>query len=114
MSEPMTSTFTARHGGVLTREVGAVTGRLELETSEREGQLVCRVRYEGADEWYHLEDAPKLAEEAKPAAVHAALVGALSGPDAPGPNPSEAAHGEGEGHDADDPAAGSFGGARRG
>ena len=103
-----TSTFTARPGGVTTREVGTITGRIELETGEQDGVVVARVRYEGADEWYHLADQPSVGSAE---AVHEALVGALSGPDS-APAPGEATHGEGRGRDAADPAAGSFGGAR--
>ena len=103
-----TSTFTARPGGVATREVGTITGRVELETSERDGQVSSRVRYEGADEWYHLAEEPTIGSAE---AVHEALVGVLSGPEQ-ATGPDEAAHGEGRGRDAADPAAGSFGGAR--
>lgn len=103
-----TSTFTARPGGVATREVGTITGRVELETDERDGRVVSRVRYEGADEWYHLTEEPTIGSAE---AVHEALVGVLSGPEQ-APVPDEAAHGEGRGRDALDPAAGSFGGAR--
>lgn len=102
-----TSTFTTR-AGVATREVGTITGRVELETTERDGRVTNRIRYEGAQEWYHLVDEPSIGSAE---AVHVALVGALSGPDE-SPAPDEAAHGEGEGRDAADPAAASFGGAR--
>ena len=37
-----TSTFTARPGGVTTREVGTITGRIELETGEQDGVVVAR------------------------------------------------------------------------
>lgn len=104
----LTSTFTSRGSGIMTREVGVVTGRLELETSEQDGQVVSRVRYEGADEWYRLEEEPTIGSAE---AVHAGLLGALSAPVMRRAR-DEAAHGEGKGRDAEDPAAGSFGGAR--
>ncbi|WP_049577053.1 hypothetical protein [Streptomyces sp. SBT349] len=47
------STFTAPRGGVMTEEVGVITGELELHTDAgADGELVMRVRYAGADEWY--------------------------------------------------------------
>ena len=81
-----TSTFTTR-AGVATREVGTITGRVELETTERDGRVANRIRYEGAQEWYHLVDEPSIGSAE---AVHVALVGALSGPDE-SPAPDEAA-----------------------
>ena len=43
----------ARPGGVMTDEVGAVTGDLTLRTElADDGTVTQRVQYVGADEWY--------------------------------------------------------------
>ncbi|MGI5504061.1 hypothetical protein [Lentzea sp. CA-135723] len=45
--------FVAGPGGVMTDEVGVVTGDLELCTElSEDGKLRALVRYEGAEEWY--------------------------------------------------------------
>lgn len=46
------SVFPSTKGGVMTDEVGAVTGELEAATVIESGRLVVSVRYAGADEWY--------------------------------------------------------------
>ncbi|WP_199827784.1 hypothetical protein [Streptomyces specialis] len=53
------SVFTAPRGGVMTKEVGVITGELELHTrAGQDGSLSLRVRYAGADEWYTPEGGP--------------------------------------------------------
>ena len=48
------SIFTATHG-VMTEEVGVISGELELVTScDDEGYLTLRITYVGAEEWYTL------------------------------------------------------------
>ena len=48
------SIFTATHG-VMTEEVGVISGELELVTScDEEGGLTLRITYVGAEEWYTL------------------------------------------------------------
>ena len=52
------STFTSTTGGVMTEEVGAITGDLELSSrSEAAGTnvLVC---YAGTDDWYTVSGGP--------------------------------------------------------
>ncbi|GIH09013.1 hypothetical protein Rhe02_70800 [Rhizocola hellebori] len=45
-------------GGVMTDEVGNVTGDLTLEPVVGDDGTVClRVQYKGADEWYTVTDA---------------------------------------------------------
>ena len=48
----LSSLFVAGPGGVMTDEVGVVTGDLDLRTEVADGQVVLRVRYRDADEWY--------------------------------------------------------------
>lgn len=54
------SQFASTTGGVMTDEVGAITGELELVTRPtpdgREVEVL--VRYAGADEWYRVRGAP--------------------------------------------------------
>ncbi|TDC26743.1 hypothetical protein E1265_03455 [Streptomyces sp. 8K308] len=51
--------FTAPRGGVMTREVGVITGELELHTGAAEdGTLTMRIRYAGAAEWYTVDGGP--------------------------------------------------------
>ena len=46
-------------GGVMTKEVGAVTGDLEIATrSTGTGIIEVTVRYAGASEWYTVEGSP--------------------------------------------------------
>ncbi|NIJ11874.1 hypothetical protein FHU38_002218 [Saccharomonospora amisosensis] len=48
------SVFTASHG-VMTTEVGVISGELELRTNcDNHGLLTLRITYHGADEWYTL------------------------------------------------------------
>jgi len=51
-SDVRTSDFIARPGGVMTDEVGVITGELTLRTEVHAGTVVHRVQYKDADEWY--------------------------------------------------------------
>ncbi|MGH3759547.1 hypothetical protein [Actinophytocola sp.] len=72
----------AGQGGVLTEEVGVVTGDLELRTTvDSAGVVTAKVRYAGADEWYRLRGGVcKLVDTRDHAAVHSLLVGILNRP----------------------------------
>jgi hypothetical protein len=75
--------ITAGPGGVMTDEVGVVTGDLTVRSEASEqGDLVVHVQYKDADEWYtitggraHLAD-PKDVE-----AVHTIVTGILDRPE---------------------------------
>jgi hypothetical protein len=71
-----TTDFTAGPGGVMTDEVGVVTGDLTLRTTvDDSGGVHQLVQYQQADEWYHVADAPAvLAEGGDIDAVHSAAV----------------------------------------
>ena len=56
------SAFTTTTGGVMTVEVGGVTGELEAVTGPKEGPLEVLVRYAGAEEWYTVEGSPIVLE----------------------------------------------------
>lgn len=112
----LTSTFRSRSEGVMTTEVGTITGELELETVLEAGRARHRVRYAGADEWYHLDGGSPLtvADEDGLRRAHESQVTDLGDPGGEVPDPGDPPHGSRRGRDADDPAAGSFGGARTG
>ncbi|MFB9906759.1 hypothetical protein [Allokutzneria oryzae] len=81
MSE-LTSKFTALPGGVMTDDVGVITGDLELRTRyDQDGTLTVDVRYDEADEWYGLTGADcKLYDERDHEAVHTVLRNVLHRP----------------------------------
>ncbi|MFD5615147.1 hypothetical protein [Kitasatospora sp. NPDC127060] len=61
-------------GGVMTVEVGVITGDLTLRTTWDGQQALLAVQYDGADEWYAVEDAPVPAPTwAAAQAVHEAM-----------------------------------------
>ena len=68
-------------GGVMTDEVGVVTGELTLSTELRRGFVVLRVRYRGAAEWYTVTGArARLADVPDVDAVHTIAVALLHRP----------------------------------
>ncbi|ROT27986.1 hypothetical protein EF879_22365 [Micromonospora sp. HM5-17] len=77
-----TTDITAGPGGVMTDEVGVVTGELTLRTELRSGQVVLRVQYKDAAEWYVVTGGrATLADPADLDAVHAIAVGLLNRPE---------------------------------
>ena len=77
-----TADITAGPGGVMTDEVGVVTGELTLRTEHADGRVALRVQYKDADEWYAVTggSAP-LADPAALDAVHTVAVGLLNRPE---------------------------------
>lgn len=77
------STITSTTGGVMCREVGAITGELEISTRRVEEGLEASVRYAGADEWYTVEGSPLPlgdSEKRKLDDLHALVVKRLTTP----------------------------------
>ncbi len=76
------SPLVAGQGGVMTEEVGVVTGDLELRTTVSEdGVLTAKIRYAGATEWYRVRGGTcRLVEPRDHGAVHSLLVGVLNRP----------------------------------
>ena len=69
-------------GGVMTDEVGVVTGELTLRTELDGGRVVVKVQYKDADEWYVVTGgAAPLADPAALDAVHQIAVGLLNRPE---------------------------------
>jgi hypothetical protein len=53
------STITSTTGGIMTEEVGTITGDLEVATRMGgAGEAEAAVRYVGANEWYTVEGSP--------------------------------------------------------
>lgn len=110
---PVSTTITAREGGIMTTEVGAITGEVEVSTSLEDGSPRTRVRYAGAEEWYTPEGLPADRDGAVVASAHEQAVTALStpAPTAPAVDATDPAPGTAPRRDATDPAAGGFGSA---
>jgi hypothetical protein len=72
----MRKDIVAPQGGVMTDEVGVVTGDLTLETQISQDNVVSlRVQYKDAAEWYKVTDAEiKVDDPAKVAAAEEALL----------------------------------------
>ncbi|MQS17621.1 hypothetical protein F7Q99_36900 [Streptomyces kaniharaensis] len=74
----VTAGIPAGPGGVMTVEVGVITGDLTLRTTWDGQQALLAVQYDGADEWYTVEGAPVPASTAAAAqAVHEAMADAV-------------------------------------
>ncbi|MEV7595808.1 hypothetical protein AB0O91_00285 [Kitasatospora sp. NPDC089797] len=78
-AEPLVTTgIAAGPGGVMTVEVGVVTGDLTLRTTWDGRRAVLDVRYDGADEWYTVEGSPVPAATAAAAEdTHHAMTAAV-------------------------------------
>ena len=77
-----TTDITAGQGGVMTDEVGVITGDLTLRTELSAGQVTVRVQYKDADEWYVVTGAKAtLTDPADLDAIHTVVVGILNRPE---------------------------------
>jgi hypothetical protein len=74
------SRFTPGPGGVMTDEVGVISGDLTLRSEAApDGTVVLRVQYAGADEWYTVSSGHyRLAEPALAERFHQAAVALLA------------------------------------
>ena len=69
-------------GGVMTDEVGVVTGELTLRSELAGTEVSVKVQYKDADEWYAVTGAKAtLADPADLDAVHSVAVGLLNRPE---------------------------------
>ena len=80
---PPTTDIVAGPGGVMTDEVGVVTGDLTLRSEiAADGSFVVRVQYKDAEEWYCVTGAKgTLKDPADLAAVHSVVAGILNRPE---------------------------------
>jgi len=82
MTTDLTTDIVAGPGGVMTDEVGVVTGDLTLHTEVVGDAATVRVQYKEADEWYTVTGGTaKLKDPADAAAVHQVAVGILNRPE---------------------------------
>ncbi|MFC3380500.1 hypothetical protein [Couchioplanes azureus] len=80
-ADSRTTDIVAGQGGVMTDEVGVVTGELTLRTELAGDQAVVRVQYKDAAEWYTVTGARTTLKHAEDLeAVHAVAVGILHRP----------------------------------
>lgn len=80
--ESRTTDITPGPGGVMTDEVGVVTGDLTLRTEFTAGQVTLRVQYKDADEWYAVTGGrAALVDGSGLDAVHSIAVGLLHRPE---------------------------------
>ncbi|NMO52229.1 hypothetical protein HH310_13605 [Actinoplanes sp. TBRC 11911] len=78
----MISDFTAGPGGVMTDEVGVVTGDLTLRSEYASGQVTLHVQYKDAAEWYALTGGrAALRDAGDVTAVHQIVLGILNRPE---------------------------------
>jgi hypothetical protein len=77
-----TSDITAGPGGVMTDEVGVITGDLTLRTEvDEQGGLVIHAQYKDAAEWYTVTGGrAHLADPHDIEAVHTVVTGILNRP----------------------------------
>jgi len=75
-----TTDITAGPGGIMTDEVGVVTGDLTLRSELRGGAYVLMVQYKGAAEWYHVTGT-KIQSADGLDAMHAQAVALLNRPE---------------------------------
>ena len=77
-----TTDITAGPGGVMTDEVGVITGDLTLRTELSGRKLILRVQYKDADEWYRVTAGrATLRDPADLDAVHRIAVALLDRPE---------------------------------
>ena len=76
----LSSLFVAGPGGIMTDEVGVITGDLELKTVAEAGVLRALVRYEGAEEWYAITGGTCPLDPVDHPSVHSLLLGVLNRP----------------------------------
>ncbi len=68
-------------GGVMTDEVGVVTGDLTLRTEFTDGSAVLQVQYKDAEEWYTVTGATTRARKDALNALHTLAVALLNRPE---------------------------------
>ena len=79
---PLVTDIVAGQGGVMTDEVGVVTGDLTLRTEVTGFDVAVSVQYKDADEWYAVTGAKAPLHDPKDAdAIHAVVVGILNRPE---------------------------------
>ncbi|MGR6914929.1 hypothetical protein ACU635_11840 [[Actinomadura] parvosata] len=75
--ETYETTVLAGPGGVMTEDVGIITGELTVRTVVAGEQVSVRVQYLNADEWYELEGSPLPPPTTSGSRLHAEIVQAI-------------------------------------
>jgi len=84
-----TTDIIAGQGGVMTDDVGVITGELTLRSELAGDRYTLRVQYKEAEEWYDVAGGKTtLKDPADLDAVHAIAVGILNRPGEDGSEPS--------------------------
>lgn len=79
---PLTTDITAGPGGVMTDDVGVITGDLTVRTDVADGKVTVHVQYKDADEWYTLTGgSATVRDPADAEAIHQVVVGLLNRPE---------------------------------
>lgn len=80
---PIVTDIVAGPGGVMTDEVGVITGELTLRSETApDGSFVVKVQYKDAEEWYVVTGAKgRLKDPEDLAAVHSVVAGILNRPE---------------------------------
>jgi hypothetical protein len=83
MGDTRMADITAPPGGVMTDDVGVITGNLTVRTEVDDGgDLTLHVQYKDAAEWYAVRGGrTRLRDNADVEAVHAIVVALLDRPD---------------------------------
>jgi hypothetical protein len=82
MPSPIKTADVNAPGGVMTDEVGVVTGELTVRTSLEKDQVTVEVQYKDANEWYHVTGGRvALTDPADLDAVHTLIVNLLHRPE---------------------------------
>jgi hypothetical protein len=77
----LTADIVAGPGGVMTDEVGVITGDLTLRSEVVDGVYVLKVQYKGAEEWYTVTGATTRARTDALNALHSLAVALLNRPE---------------------------------
>lgn len=82
-ASPPATDIVAGPGGVMTDEVGVVTGDLTLRSEiGADGSFVVKVQYKDAEEWYSVTGAKgTLKDPSDLAAIHSVVAGILNRPE---------------------------------
>jgi hypothetical protein len=83
MAEQRSTDIVNNAGGIMTDEVGVVTGELTLRSElADDGTMLLRVQYKDADEWYTVTDgSATIGCDCAYDAVHRLVVGLLDRPE---------------------------------
>ncbi|MEU6717523.1 hypothetical protein ABZ897_39175 [Nonomuraea sp. NPDC046802] len=71
------SSVVAGPGGVMTDEVGVITGEVTVRTEVDGAHVTISIQYLDADEWYNVEGSPLRSSDGQGLGLHQAIVQAV-------------------------------------